>query len=87
MLSTITYNDDGVVRPIVYRLSLAEMVVPYAAPEHPHPRKFAFDSGEYGMGTMANELTLGCDCLGQIHYLVRPLRASFSRRVLTVCRL
>lgn len=26
--------------------------------------------GEYGMGTMANELSLGCDCLGQIHYLV-----------------
>lgn len=22
------------------------------------------------MGVMANELTLGCDCLGQIHYLV-----------------
>ena len=21
------------------------------------------------MGTMANELSLGCDCLGQIHYL------------------
>ena len=91
-LSTITYNDDGVVRPIFYRLSLAEMVVPYAAPEHPHARKFAFDvsvsstasifhrtfslnfvrrlSGEYGLGTMANELALGCDCLGQIHYLV-----------------
>ena len=30
-----------------------------------------YSSGEYGMGTMANELTLGCDCLGQIHYLVR----------------
>ena len=43
-LSTITYNDDGEVRPILYRLSMAEMVVPYAAPEHPHPRKFAFDS-------------------------------------------
>ena len=25
------------------------------------------------MGTMANELTLGCDCLGQIHYLVRAV--------------
>ena len=37
------YNDDGVIRPIFYRLSLAEMVVPYAAPEHPHARKFAFD--------------------------------------------
>ncbi len=42
-LSTITYNDDGVLRPLFYRLSLAEMVVPYSAPEHPHPRKFAFD--------------------------------------------
>ena len=28
-------------------------------------------SGEYGMGTMANDLSLGCDCLGKIHYLVR----------------
>ncbi|KAJ2933135.1 hypothetical protein H1R20_g3948, partial [Candolleomyces eurysporus] len=68
-LSTITYNDNGEIRPLFYRLSLAEMVVPYGAPEFPHPRKFAFDSGEYGMGTMANELSLGCDCLGQIHYL------------------
>ncbi|KAI9451599.1 copper amine oxidase [Russula earlei] len=68
-LSTITYDDDGVLRPLFYRLSLAEMVVPYGAPEYPHPRKFAFDVGEYGMGTMANELSLGCDCLGQIHYL------------------
>ena len=42
-LSTITYNDDGNVRPIFYRLSLSEMVVPYGAPEHPHPRKHAFD--------------------------------------------
>jgi primary-amine oxidase len=23
------------------------------------------------MGTQANELSLGCDCLGQVHYLVR----------------
>ncbi|KAG6830086.1 hypothetical protein H0H92_002258 [Tricholoma furcatifolium] len=68
-ISTITYNDHGEIRPILYRLSLAEMVVPYGAPEFPHPRKFAFDSGEYGMGTMANELSLGCDCLGQIHYM------------------
>jgi primary-amine oxidase len=43
-LSTITYNDHGEVRPIFYRLSLAEMLVPYGAPESPHSRKFAFDS-------------------------------------------
>ncbi|KAG9049364.1 hypothetical protein FS837_010578, partial [Tulasnella sp. UAMH 9824] len=73
-ISTVTWNDGGVVRPIFYRLSLAEMVVPYAAPEHPHPRKFAFDVGEYGMGTQANELSLGCDCLGTIHYLAGPFK-------------
>ena len=26
---------------------------------------------------MANELSLGCDCLGQIHYLVRALLAFY----------
>ena len=46
------------------------MVVPYGVPEHPHPRKMAFDAGEYGIGCLANDLKLGCDCLGQIHYLV-----------------
>jgi primary-amine oxidase len=38
-ISTITYNDNGTIRPIFYRLSLVEMVVPYGAPEFPHPRK------------------------------------------------
>ena len=54
------------------------MVVPYGAPEHPHPRKFAFDVGEYGIGTQANELSLGCDCLGKIHYLVSISMLQFS---------
>ncbi|SCZ97604.1 BZ3500_MvSof-1268-A1-R1_Chr4-3g07289 [Microbotryum saponariae] len=62
-------REEGRYRPIMYRASFAEMVVPYAAPEWPHPRKFAFDVGEYGIGMMANSLTLGCDCLGSIHYL------------------
>lgn len=43
-MSAVTFDDDaGVTRPVMYRMSLVEMVVPYAAPEHPHPRKFAFD--------------------------------------------
>ncbi|CAE6427598.1 unnamed protein product [Rhizoctonia solani] len=69
VLGTVTYNDAGEVRPVFYRMSCAEMVVPYGSPDHPHPRKFAFDVGEYGMGVQANELSLGCDCLGTIHYL------------------
>ncbi|KAL8347248.1 hypothetical protein RB601_003231 [Gaeumannomyces tritici] len=69
VLNNITFNDKGKVRPIFYRMSLAEMVVPYGNPEHPHQRKHAFDLGEYGAGYMTNSLSLGCDCKGSIHYL------------------
>lgn len=56
-------------RPILYRASLAEMVVPYGSPEFAHHRKNVFDIGEYGLGKLANVLALGCDCLGAIRYL------------------
>lgn len=71
VLNNITYFDkaESKVRPIFYRLSLAEMVVPYGNPEHPHQRKHAFDLGEYGGGYMTNSLALGCDCKGSIHYM------------------
>lgn len=38
-ISTVTYNDDGNIRPLFYRLSLSEMVVPYAETAAPHARK------------------------------------------------
>jgi primary-amine oxidase len=66
----LTLHDiryDG--RPIVHRASLAELVVPYGAPEGGHFRKNVFDIGEYGLGKLTNSLTLGCDCLGTIAYL------------------
>ncbi|KAK9469689.1 copper amine oxidase [Lipomyces arxii] len=69
VLNNITYNDHGEVRPLFYRISLAEMVVPYGCPDHPHQRKHAFDLGEYGGGYMTNSLALGCDCKGVIHYM------------------
>ncbi|KAK7204349.1 copper amine oxidase [Myxozyma melibiosi] len=69
VLSNISYNDHGEVRPLFYRMSLAEMVVPYGNPDHPHHRKHAFDLGEYGGGYMTNSLALGCDCKGVIHYM------------------
>jgi primary-amine oxidase len=68
VLHTIAYDDDGRKRPIVYRASVAEMVVPYGDPREQHFRKNAFDLGEYGLGMLANPLTLGCDCLGEIRY-------------------
>ncbi len=72
-LNTITYNDDGRERPVLYRASISEMVVPYGDPREQYYRKNAFDIGEYGIGMLANSLALGCDCLGVIHYFDFPL--------------
>lgn len=61
-------DDDGRVRPILHRASITEMVVPYGDPSPLHGWKNAFDAGEWGLGRMTQSLTLGCDCLGEIHY-------------------
>lgn len=63
-LHDIRYDN----RSVFYRLSLAEMFVPYADPRSPYPRKAAFDLGNDGAGINANNLQLGCDCLGHIKY-------------------
>ena len=68
VLYTVSYKDGDEVRPVFYRASLAEMTVPYGDPAPHHYRKNAFDVGEYGIGSLANSLTLGCDCLGEIYY-------------------
>ena len=69
VLHTIGYEDGGRVRPILHRASVSEMVVPYGHTGPMHNWKNAFDAGEWGLGRMANSLTLGCDCLGEIRYL------------------
>jgi len=56
-------------RPIFYRAGLSDMVVPYGSSDPLHWWKAVHDGTEYGFGTMTNSLTLGCDCLGEIHYL------------------
>ncbi len=68
-IQDVRYVDQGRTRPILYRASLTEMVVPYGDPRPTQARKNAFDVGEYGMGMCANSLRLGCDCLGHIEYL------------------
>jgi primary-amine oxidase len=68
VLHQLGYLDRGRYRPIVYRASLSEMVVPYGDSAPTHRNKNVFDQGEVGLGLVANSLTLGCDCLGQIHY-------------------
>ena len=52
VLHTITYEDGGKERPLIYRASLSEMVVPYGDPHQNSFRKNAFDVGEYGIGML-----------------------------------
>ncbi len=68
VIHTVSYNDQGAERPVLARASVCEMVVPYGDPGEQYYRKNAFDIGEYGIGTLANSLALGCDCLGPTHY-------------------
>jgi primary-amine oxidase len=68
VLHQVTYQDGDRERPVMYRGSMCDMVVPYGDPHPHHFRKNAFDCGEFGIGLFANSLALGCDCLGEIRY-------------------
>jgi primary-amine oxidase len=70
-------------RPVVYRASIAEMVVPYADPSPARFWQNYFDAGEYLLGQQVNPLMLGCDCLGEIRYLdaVLPTEDGDAREV------
>ncbi|MGH8823732.1 MAG: primary-amine oxidase [Jiangellaceae bacterium] len=68
VLHQVSIRDGDRVRPVIYRASIAEMVVPYADPSPVRFWQSYFDAGEYLLGTQVNSLQHGCDCLGEIHY-------------------
>jgi primary-amine oxidase len=61
VLHTVGYEDDGRVRPILYRASLSEMAVPYGDPDKTWRWRSAFDVGEYGMGRLASPIERNTD--------------------------
>jgi primary-amine oxidase len=69
VLHGVGIEDAGTLRPVLYRASIAEMVVPYGDPSPQRWFQNFFDGGEYLFGGYANSLELGCDCLGEITYL------------------
>ena len=56
VLHNVGYEDGGKIRPILYRGSLAEMVVPYGDPDTNWGWRAAFDVGEYAVGRLASPL-------------------------------
>ena len=77
----ITLHDISYAgRPVLYRASLAEMVIPYGSPLGGHPRKNVFDIGEYGLGKLA-EFTRARLRLRGVDRLSRRLDQRYQRRV------
>jgi len=58
-LYLVNYKDGDQVRPVLYRASLSEMVVPYGDPDPTWAFRNAFDVGEYEFGLLSNTLELG----------------------------
>jgi primary-amine oxidase len=56
VLHMVNYDDDGRMRPVLYRASLSEMVVPYGDPDANWRWRAAFDVGEYSVGRLASPL-------------------------------
>ena len=61
MISTVTYNDNGKKRQVMYQGSLGGMIVPYGDPDVGWYFKAYLDSGDYGMGTLTSPLVRGKD--------------------------
>ncbi|WP_017651781.1 primary-amine oxidase [Fortiea contorta] len=59
VLYQVTYKDGEKIRPVLYRASLSEMVVPYGDPQPNWAFRNAFDVGEYNFGSLANTMELG----------------------------
>ncbi|WP_310564066.1 primary-amine oxidase [Hydrogenophaga sp.] len=60
-LSTVTYNDKGIKRKVMYEGTMGGMIVPYGDPDVGWYFKAYLDSGEYGMGTLTSPIEPGKD--------------------------
>ncbi len=60
-LYRVQFKDKDTYRSILYKLSLAEMVVPYGDPDKNWSFRNAFDVGEYGLGGTVHSLVKGVD--------------------------
>ncbi len=64
VLHTISYDDDGKVRPIMHRAGVSEVSVPYGAPGPDWVWRSPIDEGEYGLGRLTTTLRPGHEVPG-----------------------
>lgn len=61
VVSTVSYDDNGDKRKVMYEGYLGGMMVPYGDPEAAWLYKIFMDAGEYGVGLSTRSLVVGAD--------------------------
>ena len=69
VLSTITYNDNGNERKVLYEGYLSEIFVPYMDPSFSWYHRNFIDAGEYTAGGLTKPLLRGLDAPDYAHYM------------------
>jgi len=69
IVSLVRYHERQSERMVLYRGSLAEMFVPYMAPDRGWSFRTFFDVGEYGFGALGSPLSPHGDCPGDAKFL------------------
>jgi primary-amine oxidase len=69
VLQQIGYEQKGAVRPIIYRISLDEIFVPYAVPDPNWAWRTALDVGEYNLGQYVEPLQVKVDVPGNAVFM------------------
>ncbi len=62
VVSTVTYQDGGRARPVLYEGYLSEMFVPYMDPAFNWYQRNFLDMGEFSHGGIAKPMLKGLDC-------------------------
>ena len=79
VLQIVGYEDGGRIRPILYRGSVSEMVVPYADPGPNWYFRNVFDEGEVGLGWLTVSQEPLSDCPPQTVFVDAVLADEFGK--------
>jgi len=79
IVSTVTYEDGGARRPILYQGALSEIFVPYMDPSFMWAHRTYLDSGEVFAGGLTKPLAHGIDCPEHAAYLSGFIANDFGR--------
>jgi primary-amine oxidase len=79
IVSTVSYEDRGTRRPILYQGALSEIFVPYMDPSFTWAHRTYLDSGEVFAGGLTRPLQKSVDCPDHAAYLNSWIANDFGR--------